>query len=176
MPMGIGLWYNPRTDKVFNVGTFGTHDDWLKKEENAVALGLRPETIKLISGLSSDPDSVDLIRTAAVQDGMVRIRDYNNRISVQFQARRGVRDLLFKLHKLLANYFGPYSYVTINNMTTGESTGLSIQDMGQRLSDDTPILFREGSDDFVMDIPSGPVIGRIIEEKLNSLRAKLAGS
>ena len=173
--MGIGLWYNPRTDKVFNFGAFDTHDNWLKNPANAKELGLRPETLQLIAGLDlSDPDSADLIRAAAVNDGIVRIRDYRNKVSVQLKARRGLRDLLFNVHKVLVRFFEPYSTVTIHNMATGEDTTLTIADMGQRLRDDSPILFREFVEGEVGDIPNDPIILKIVEDRLDKIRAKMA--
>lgn len=163
MPMGVALWINPKTDKEFAFST--THDQWLKNPENAEALGLSSATKKLIEG-SNDEDE---IRMAAIMDGMVRVRDYLNHISVQFRARRGLRDLLFKIHQVLKQRFNQHSHVIVHNLATGESTELSISDWGRRLSNDEPILFREHDEGFVGNVPDDPVIVQLIESKLRSL-------
>lgn len=162
MPMGVALWINPKTDKEFAFST--THDQWLKNPDNADALGLSEATAKLIAS-SNDEDE---IRMAAIMDGMVRVRDYLNHISVQFRARRGLRDLLFKIHQVLKRRFNQHAHVIVHNMATGESTELSIADWGNRLSNDDPILFREHDEQHVNNVPDDPMIVRIIETKLRN--------
>jgi hypothetical protein len=105
MPMGDGIWYNPRSGAVFNFGAHNTHDVWLRSADNRIKLGLRPATIEYIESLPRNAESVDEIRLAAVRDGMVRIRDFGNSVTVQFNARRGLRDLLFKINELLNRFY-----------------------------------------------------------------------
>lgn len=169
MPMGIGIWYNPRTDKVFNFGAYDTHDVWLRSADNRVALGLRPATIEYIESLPTNAQSVDEIRLAAIRDGIVRIRDFGNRISVQFQARRGLRDLLFKIKEVLNRFFQPSSMVTIHNLATGEQTELTLIDLAQRLSNDAPILFRESAEGEVLDVPFDPALNMFIDNKIKQI-------
>ncbi len=173
MPMGVGIWYNPRTDQTFNFGAHDTHDAWLQRGDNAADLGLHPDTIEFIKSLSAkDPDTADLIRTAAVNAGMVRVRDYTNRVSVQFRARRGLRDLIFNIHQMLKRSFGPYDPVVLNNMATGETVELTVSDMGSRLRDDTPILFREQDESIIGDIPNDPVWSQLVEQRIERIRAQ----
>lgn len=170
MPMGVALWYNPRTDQAFSFST--THDQWLKNPENAEQLGISSATREVIANTNDE----DEIRMAAIMDGMVRIRDYLNKISVQFKARRGLRDLLFKIHQVLKSRFNEYSYVSVHNLATGEATELSISDWGARLRDDAPILFREHDESYRGDVPNDPAIVRIIEEKLRLISSRGANN
>lgn len=172
MPMGIGIWYNPRTDKVFNFGEFNTHDVWLRSSDNRVKLGLRPATIEYIESLPNNAESVNEIRLAAIRDGMVRVRDFGNSISVQFQARRGLRDLLFKIKEILNRFFHPNSMVRIHNLSTNESTELTLLDMGQRLSNDTPILFRESAVGEVLDVPFDPALNMLIDNRIKKIESE----
>lgn len=172
MPMGVGIWYNPRTDKVFNFGSFNTHDIWLRSADNRIALGLRPATIEYIESLPSTADSVDEIRLAAIQDGMVRIRDYGNVCSVQFKARRGMRDLLIKIKDVIGRICEPSSMIKIHNLATNESTELTLSDMIQRLRDDSPILFRESYDSVVTDVPFDPALNMLIGNRIKKIESE----
>lgn len=172
MPMGIGIWYNPRTNQVFNFGEYNTHDVWLRSADNRVKLGLRPATIEYIESLPNDATSVDEIRLAAIRDGIVRIRDFGNSVSVQFQARRGLRDLLFKIKEVLNRFFQPNSMVRIHNLATGESVDLTLLDMAQRLRDDTPILFRESAVGEVLDVPFDPALNMLIDNRIKKIESE----
>lgn len=172
MPMGNGIWYNPRTDKVFNFGSFNTHDIWLRSADNRIELGLRPSTIEYIESLPRTAESIDEIRLAAISDGMVRIRDYGNVMSVQFKARRGMRDLLFKIKEVIGRICEPSCMVRIHNLATNESTELTFSDMVQRLRDDSPILFRESSDSAVTDVPFDPALNMLVESKIKKIESE----
>lgn len=170
MPMGVGIWFNPKTDEVFNFGSFDTHDRWLKKPDNAEKLGLRQETIKLLPTLTDADD----IRYAAINDGMVRVRDYQNRISVQFKARRGIKDVLILTAKMLERIFHPNDYISIHNLATGEAVELSLADMLNRLREDTPIMFREQTEAIEGDVLYDPVAQNLMISKLQEMKRKMA--
>ena len=167
--MGDGIWYNPRSGAVFNFGAHNTHDVWLRSADNRIKLGLRPATIEYIESLPRNADSVDEIRLAAIRDGMVRIRDYGGSVTVQFQARRGLRDLLFKINELLNRFYDASKMIRLHNLATGESTDLSLVDMGSRLREDAPVLFREDRPQ-VQDIPFDPALNLFIDKKIGVKR------
>lgn len=167
MPMGVGLWYNPRNEKVFNIALDGSgvHEVWIKKPENAEAIGLSERAQATVQQLT-DPDE---IRIAAIRDGLVRTREYRNHVSVTISARRGLRDLLFKVYQLIKSRYSPYAYVKISNLATGEDTEIHMPDFKRRLDNDEPILFREDTDQLVYDPPNDSRILRVIESKLRHL-------
>ncbi|MFN9984820.1 MAG: hypothetical protein ACK52S_04645 [Pirellula sp.] len=139
MVTGIGLWYNPQSDTVFPLGYF-THDEWLKSEERAEALGISFEMQQVIL---SETD-IDVIRLAATMEGMVRIRDHRRRISVQFYVDGGLMELLHKILKVLENQdFDVTAPLDIDNLRTGESKSVSIVQLRQSLASNAPILLKE---------------------------------
>jgi len=142
MPLGIGIWYNPHTNKPFVINA--THEQWLLSAQNAADLGLSQSARELLKTKSlKKADDIDEIRMIAIVDGMVRIRESGYQISVQFKARRRLRDLLFGIYEVLKDKCNSYSQVTLHNMATGEVAQLSLPDMKTRLEDDEPILFKE---------------------------------
>ncbi len=95
---GIGLWFNPRNGKSTSVGH---HDDWLRIPRNAAQLGLDPEVAERLSKILDN----DEIRIAGVDAGLVRIRDYESYISVQFSApRERVSSILAEVIPLLKQH------------------------------------------------------------------------
>jgi len=168
MPMGIALWYNPKQEDAFAF-SFITHDQWLRDPAKATELGISSDTQKMISK-SLD---ADLIRMAAIMEGMVRVRDYLDRISVQFHVEDGLNELLSKIHKVLKKQsFGPDSVLCIDNLRTGESAKLTLAELGKRLEENTPILVNERSESGPMDLPNHPLAVKVIEEKLKALQTE----
>ena len=78
--MGEGWWLNPTNDKCFAVGS--THNDWIRDPQNATRIGLPQDIYEHVMKLS--PNQADEIRVLCVMAGLVRIRDYQNSVSVQY--------------------------------------------------------------------------------------------
>jgi len=129
MPKGIGFWYNPRTDRLFEIGTI-SHDDWLRAPANAEQLGVSSETQRSVAGSRN----IDLIRLAATMEGMVRIRDCHTLISVQFYAERVEVELLSKIIRVLKSQKLDNTVpLEIGNLRTGETLTLSIDELGRKV-------------------------------------------
>ena len=80
MPSGPGFWLDPRTSQLHRVTT---HNDWLLVPENQNKVGLSSHQRQVLA--SFDPiREIDEIRMVGVMHGLVRIRDYFSRLSVQF--------------------------------------------------------------------------------------------
>lgn len=164
MPMGVGLWYNPKNEKVFNIANdgSGTHEVWIAKPQNAEEIGLS----KIAQQVIEKTTDVDEIRMAAIRDGLVRTREYKNYVSVTLSGRRGLRDLLYKIYNLIKSRYSPYAYVKIHNIATGENVEIHMPDYKNRLSNDEPILFKEDTNQHVHDTPQDPRILKLINTKL----------
>jgi hypothetical protein len=157
MAMGIGLWYNPNTNRVFKLD-FITHDQWLKNPANADELGISSGMQRVIA----DSMDIDLIRLAATMEGMVRIRDYYRRISLQFYAERGLTALLRKIHCVLEKQPFDHSVpLEIDNLRTDESIQLSVKELGKRLDENSPILIREVDKGNPAGMPDHYLAGKI---------------
>ncbi len=168
MPMGIALWYNPKQEDAFAF-SFITHDQWLRDPAKATQLGISLDTQKMIAK-SLD---ADLIRMAAIMEGMVRVRDYYDRISVQFHVEEGLKELLAKIHKVLKKQsFAPDSILCIDNLRTGESAKLTLAELGERLAVDAPILVNQRGETGPMDLPNHPLVTKVLEEKLKALQSE----
>ena len=76
MPRSYGYWLNPQSGEAFSVTR---HQDWIL--EHASDWGLQ----QAVQGLDADRDE-DQIRLLGCQAGLVRVRDYGLRMSVQFWA------------------------------------------------------------------------------------------
>ena len=82
MPTGPGFWLDPRNGALHRVTT---HNDWLIDPQNQKKVGLTPTQIEVLATL--DPvKEIDEIRMVGVMARLIRIRDYANRVSVQFYA------------------------------------------------------------------------------------------
>jgi len=80
MPTGPGFWLDRRTGALHRVTT---HNDWLLIPENQKKAGLGPTKVGVLNRL--DPvREIDEIRMVGVRVGLIRIRDYLNRVSIQF--------------------------------------------------------------------------------------------
>jgi hypothetical protein len=117
MPPSFGYWIDPRTGQFYVVRT---HQDWIL--EHASIIGVASQVI----GLDSQRDE-DEIRIIGCKAGLVRIRDYGPKMSVQFWVAepervngvlRAVRDFMPKIG------VGPLKSVWVHNLTTGNQVTL----------------------------------------------------
>jgi|GEM_PF-2638236 len=138
MPMGIGLWYNPRTEMVINVDQdgSGTHDSWIAKPFNSELIGLSELAREVISSTID----IDEIRMTAIRDGLVRARRYRNHVSVTFHANGNAKDVLRKIYRFVKEHYGEFSFIRLHNISTCEEIAIHLPELLQRLDADQPVL------------------------------------
>lgn len=129
--MGDGFWLDPKSGQHWKVTT---HDAWILNVENARLVGISASEHERLTSLNPVRD-VDEIRLAGIMAGLVRIRSYHNRISVQFAAPQPqVREALSATFSLLD---GIETYkdtpIDIDNLETGESERISLRELGLSL-------------------------------------------
>ncbi|HBJ33579.1 MAG TPA: hypothetical protein DDZ51_02225 [Planctomycetaceae bacterium] len=141
--MGDGYWLDPKTDQFWKVTT---HDAWILNPDNARVVGISSSEHQRLMMLNPVRD-VDEIRLAGIRAGLVRIRSYHDRISVQFAVSRPlVSEVLRSIFALLDNV---ESYkdtpIDIDNLETGDSERVSLRHLGTRL-DFKQGIFKQGKD------------------------------
>lgn len=159
--VGPGFWIDPDTNKVYNVSR---HETWLRDKVNQRAVGLPQNVCDAIDSL--DPvTKQDEIRLLGLRAGLIRVRDYNSRLSVQFFAPRSqVRDRMWTVLEVLPQLFsGASHYLTIHNMYDDSSAEIETGEFKRKMKDDEPIL-REDTER-IRDIPSN----RELQEAVNKL-------
>ncbi len=129
--MGDGYWLDPKTNQHWKVTT---HDAWILNAENARIVGISASEHDRLMTLNPVRD-VDAIRLAGVKLGLVRIRSYHDRISVQFAApgthiNQVLRSVFSLLDRIEAYNDTP---IDIDNLETGESQRVSLRELGLSL-------------------------------------------
>ncbi len=125
MPRSFGFWFDPNTGQSHSVTT---HQDWLL--DNSAALGLQDA----LAGLDRLQHE-DQIRLIGVRFGLVRIRDYGPRMSVQFWAEaEKVGGILSAVRAFLPEIgAGPLKSVWINNLFNGAQLTMTAQEFIQAI-------------------------------------------
>ncbi len=129
--MGNGYWLDPKTNQHWKVTT---HDAWILNPENARMVGISGAEHERLTTLNPVRD-VDSIRLAGIKVGLVRIRSYHDRISVQFAApgthvSEVLRSVFYLLDSIEAYKDTP---IDIDNLETGESQRISLRELGLSL-------------------------------------------
>lgn len=127
MPMGKGIWYNPRTEQVVDVASDGsyTHDVWIRKPKNAEWIGLSSSAQEFIA----QANDIDEIRKAAIRDGLVRAREYKNYVSVTLSYEQDGDALLLRVYRIVEEHYGRYSSVKLHNLATEDSIAIFLPDL-----------------------------------------------
>jgi hypothetical protein len=150
---GAGYWLNPNTGKCVLVTT---HDDWIRNKANADSIGLPSFFYDEIMKMKIT--DVDEIRIKAMEGGLVRIRNYQNYVSVQFTAQRHrVTTILWScLVALKELNFHPNDDITITNLFLKDQVTLSLANFQKKLENDEPILREQSAepDDITLDSPA----------------------
>jgi hypothetical protein len=136
MTTSSAWWYNPKNDKCFLV--IGTHNDWLKFEPNAIALGVS----QLMRQFIATTQDIDQIRLAAVMEGMVRVRDYHESVSIQYISRNGSHQLLSLVYHCFSTKLRNASWLEIHNMLTDQCLKLALSDLGREIEDPNATIFQ----------------------------------
>ena len=136
--MGDGYWLNPKINQHWLVSR---HETWILDPQNARLSGIPEQDLQRLRTLNPIR-SMDEIRMAGVKAGLVRIRSHKNHISVQFAApvsytEEVMRSIFNFLDKIEGYKDTP---VAIDNFGTGESTQISLAEIGMRLGNNEAIL------------------------------------
>jgi hypothetical protein len=134
-----GYWLNPDTEEVHLVGR---HQDWIL--EHAAELELNEK----VRGLDADRDE-DLIRILGCQAGLVRLRNYRDRVSVQFwtndpDRERKILQLVYAQVQKLG--VGPYKPIWINNLADQCSVNLYGREFAARIDSGAEVLSRPAAE------------------------------
>jgi hypothetical protein len=131
MPTGPGFWLDPRTGALHRVTT---HNDWLLVPENQKKAGLGPTKVGVLNSL--DPvREIDEIRMVGVRAGLIRIRDYLNRVSIQFCATGPeVGEVLQAVVATMpAVSSDKFAFLTIQNLRDDSTARIHLPDLVTKL-------------------------------------------
>ena len=152
--MGPGYWLDPDNGKAWPVSR---HEEWLSHPENLKAVNLNQRWIDALAKLDvNKPEDTETMRMVGCQAGLIRVRDYNNRLSIQFYAPRSrVKDYLWAVMQALPKLMGRAHehYLSINNLYDNASADIWSGDFKQKMKDDEPILRESKIEGHVNDIP-----------------------
>lgn len=168
MPMGVGVWLNPRTMDWVKVSR---HEISLHDEETARELGLPEKVIEDIQKLNPYQD-VNEIRILGVKHGLVRMRDNGQEVVAQFHARKGrVRNIIWAIYMALDEVpaYQDERIIRIHNLQYDEGNTLYRRELKKKLQNDENILIHEQTKvpESIVDIPSDiDTIKKRISEKL----------
>lgn len=125
--MGRGFWLNPGTGQCVQVAT--THDDWIRQTPNADRIGLPDTAYEKI--MQFPATAVDEIRLAAMDGGLVRIREHPRYTSVQFRAdAHRVASILAVVSACLRQQqVGPDTVLRIDNLLLGDSAEVTLAEL-----------------------------------------------
>lgn len=132
MYTGPGFWLDPRDDSLYRVTT---HNDWMLESANQAEVHLTPVQIQVLESLDSTTE-IDEIRMVAVMAGLVRIRDYGNRISVQFYAEESEAGVfLWSIVRAMPRVTKDrFPFLTIQNLISDAVARLSLSDLVEKLN------------------------------------------
>ena len=164
--IGNGYWLNPRNGKWIIVRR---HEIAVLDPKAMDELGVRDELIHITK--QHDPAEVwgnplhltkeqeDEVRLLGIKAGLVRIRDYGNYISVQFNASpHGERRILQRVAQFLDDTDEWRPQLHVGNLQTNEFKIYNKDELIQYILED------------IQDIPNNPVI----MERLNAVLKRLS--
>ena len=94
--MGKGYWLDPKTQQSWVVDR---HERWVLENPG---LNRLPQSVHQHLLTLNPSQEMDQIRLASISAGLIRIRDYDSRISVQFSADRSkIRTYLWSIFEFL---------------------------------------------------------------------------
>ena len=138
MPIGPGYWLDPRSGALHHVTT---HNDWLLVPENQKKAGLGPTEVGVLNSL--DPvQEIDEIRMVGVMAGLIRIRDYLNRVSVQFwESGLEVGNVLQAVVATIPAVSGDrFPFLTIQNLRDDSTARIHVSDLVAKLGTGEKVL------------------------------------
>jgi hypothetical protein len=130
--MGDGYWLDPKSNLHWKVTT---HDAWILDSHNAEMVGIAKADHERLTTLNPVRD-VDEIRMTGIRAGLVRIRSYHNRISVQFASIRTAEPEILCLVCTFLLDIEPFrdTPVDIDNLLTNDSARVTLRELQSKLN------------------------------------------
>ena len=137
--MGKGYWLDPKTQQSWVVDR---HERWVL--ENPKLNRLPPDVHQYLLTLNPDQE-MDQIRLAASKAGLIRIRDYDSKISVQFSVdRTKIKAYLWTIFEFLDPLVTwKDTTIVLGNFATRDEVQLSFRDFTTKLQNDETIMREE---------------------------------
>jgi hypothetical protein len=138
MPSGPGYWFDPTRDRLYRVTT---HNDWLLLPQNQAAVGLTDKEKRVLASL--DPDrQIDEIRMVGVMHGLIRFREYSNRLSVQFYCDSSRSNEILKAvaHVVPRVTTNAVPYLTVHNLYDDSVARLPLKEVAEKLTRGNVVL------------------------------------
>jgi len=138
MPSGPGFWLDPSNSVLHKVTT---HNDWMIVTNNQKQIGLGPTEVSVLDNL--DPvKEIDEIRMVGVMSGLIRIRDYGNRVSVQFHASPSeVNAVLRAVVKAIPGVTNDrFPFLTLQNLSDDTVALIHLSELVAKLNAGEPVL------------------------------------
>jgi len=158
MASGPGYWLDLHDGTLHRVST---HDDWLLDPENQQKVRLAEGQVEALTSFDRVTE-IDQIRMVGLLAGLVRIRDYRTRVSVQFLVpTANVREVLDAVQKVLPRVTSDECpFLTIQNLYDDSVSHIYLPDLRQRLQDNEAVLEEQAA------IPSNDGLRREVQERL----------
>lgn len=185
MPQGEGYWYNPKSNVALVVTR---HEVDIKKPNVQQKINLHSAAREALKELPNTPENEDQIKILGVRSGLVRIRDWQKFVSIQFFGKGSkAKDTLFGLGQLiesfkngshkklptetrkLASLLGTSWQLKIDNLGTGDSDTTSPDEFLKKYAKEGYMEEKKykKSERSVRDIPMD---GNLVEEAEKRLR------
>lgn len=159
---GNGYWIQGSTGKIAKVDR---HERWLMNKKNLQFFGLE-NLASVLSEFNPETDQ-DEIRVVGMQAGLIRTRDNQGTISIQFYAPRGkVSDYLYNTAQALMSVNDYGLYVWLNNLMYDETQTVTWKQFIEHTTSAMPIMVHEEKGITADDVPSNKPLLRQIARKL----------
>lgn len=138
MQIGPGFWLNPATGEIWRVSR---HEYWLMDSANQRAAKFSQDVIDALGKLDVASDA-DPIRLIGVKCGLVRVRDYGNRLSIQFfTPPEEVAVVLASVAAALPKLFsGAEHFLTLHNLHNDSRADVHSQDFLEKVRDGRAVM------------------------------------
>ena len=166
--MGPGYWLDRTTKALHRVDT---HNDWLLRANNQQAVSLNPRYVSVLSTLDPQQE-IDEIRMIGVRAGLIRFRDYQNRLSIQFFDHPShVQMPLDLIAETLPRVFeGVEHFLTIQNLYDDSKAAIWSQELIRRLDNGEAIMEVHEDPD---GIPYNVTLRKKIDALLNESQSRI---
>ena len=131
--MREGFWINYRNGKQFPVDE---HEQWLRRPGNSDKLGISDSLAhELFKKYEPVKDRDKMLTKLMHRAPIMRVRGHGSDITFEY-ASHSKRDPLEAIMDSAKKYAGPYSWLNIVNLATGENNSLTFNDFKTLMEED----------------------------------------